>query len=88
MQVKPLEDVYLFEKDQDRNGDVAVKRETEQNHNAASPMERDLQGDARIGFVLEQVLLPREPREYTTPTDPEWSNQWTLVCLDVQVNIL
>lgn len=45
----------------------------------ASHIKQDLQGDPLVGFVLEQMLLPREPRGYTPPTDPEWSNQWTLV---------
>ena len=40
----------------------------------------DLRDDPAVGFILEQVLLPREARGYTPPTDPEWTNQWTLVC--------
>ena len=41
----------------------------------------DLERDPRVGFVTKQVPLPREPRGYAPPTDPEWSNQWTLVSL-------
>lgn len=83
-----MSDVYLFERKQDStntsNSDAPVKREVDHVADAADVdfLKEGLQGDPRVGFVLEQVLLPRQPRGYNPPTDPEWANQWTLVCLN------
>lgn len=80
--MKPLEDVYLFEEYSLEYSDVTVRGEAaDQNRHDLADV-GGLQEDPQVGFVLEQVMLPREPRGYTLPTDPEWSKQWTLVCTE------
>lgn len=75
-----MEDVYLFEEYSLKYSDVTIRDEAaDQNHHDPADI-GGLQGDPQVGSIFEQVLLPREPRGYTPPTDPEWSNQWTLVC--------
>ena len=77
-----MDDVYLFEEYLLKHSDVTVRGET------ADQNRHDLQGDPQVGFILEQVPLPREPRGYTPPTDLEWTNQWTLVCIKEYITVL
>ena len=43
---------------------------------------------SQVGFVEQQVQFSRVHRTYSPPTDPRWSQQWSLVswqgiyCLD------
>lgn len=92
VQVKPLSDVYLFESPSLHRNDVVPRGRLDQNRLA--PGEgggkniEDLERDPQVGFVMKQIPLPREPRGYAPPTDPEWSNQWTLVSPSTCVSIM
>ena len=72
--------MYLFEEQLRNYVDVSVRGEVDQPHHHNSPSRKShLERDPRVGFIIEQVPLPRVPRGYAPPTDPEWTNQWTLV---------
>ena len=82
VQVRPLVDVYLFEAPSrlSRRSNVVARGKVDLTSNLGEGVAMEsLERDPHVGFVMKQVPLQREPRGYAPPSDPEWTNQWTLV---------